>query len=269
VTYRDETETLRAQVEKLEGELASANQQVARLRGEAPGSAAGTAGPDKLVGEPLVFDEEHVLPYRLTEQGYEAIAALLKERLAVDVAQVGSTLKGTVRAGVGPTFSLTCEGDTTRVKLRTDLTHAARQHALGGVAGRALRWAASHRHHHGPGAQRHRLASPRAVGGAHAAARRGLGMRKLTAKRAREGRAKHSGTFAALLDVAAQHKRLGAGAERLARACGGGGRERHGGSSRLSAQHEVPVRRGTRRHVLHVTRWRSLFFVVVIVVGDC
>jgi hypothetical protein len=44
----------------------------------------------------------------------------------------------------------------------------------------------------------------------------GFGMRKLTAKRAREGRAKHSGTFAALLDVAAQHKVAQATA---ARAC--------------------------------------------------
>jgi hypothetical protein len=209
VTYRDETETLRAQVEKLEGELASANQQVARLRGEAPGSAAGTAGPDKLVGEPLVFDEEHVLPYRLTEQGYEAIAALLKERLAVDVAQVGSTLKGTVRAGVGPTFSLTCEGETTRVKLRTDLTMLRASTLsgawLGGLfGGLPAIGIIMDLAHNGIGSPLHALwVVPTLLLGA------GLGMRKFTAKRAREGRAKHSGTFAALLDVAAQH-RLGA-----------------------------------------------------------
>ena len=122
MTYRDETETLRAQVAKLEGELAVANEQVARLRGDAPGVAAGVAAPDRFVGEPLVIEEEHVLPFRLTEQGYEAIAAVLKERLAIEVSQVGSSLKGKVRAHVGPSFSLTCEGDTTRMTLRTDLT---------------------------------------------------------------------------------------------------------------------------------------------------
>ena len=209
MTYRDETETLRAQVQKLEGELATANEQVARLRGDTPGASAGVAAPDKLVGEPLVFDEEHVLPYRLTEQGYEAIAALLKERLAVEVAQVGSTLKGTVRRGVGPTFSLTCDGDTTRLALRTDLG-VLRGSALSGVGlmgmlgGLPIIGVLLDLAHNGVGSPLHALwIVPTLMLGA------GYGTRKLAAKRAREGRAKHSGTFAALLDVAAQH-RLGA-----------------------------------------------------------
>lgn len=238
MTYRDETETLRAQVEKLEGELAVANEQVARLRGEAPGSAAGAAAPDKLVGEPLVFEEEHVLPYRLTEQGYEAIAALLKERLAVDVAQVGSTLKGTVRAGVGPTFSLTCEGDTTRVKLRTDLTLLRASTLSGAWLGGLLGGLPAigiilDMAHNGISSPLHALwVVPTLLIGA------GLGMRKLTAKRAREGRAKHSGTFAALLDVAAQHRLAAASGSRVRVEVAA---ESSGAAEPAESEHEVPV----------------------------
>lgn len=199
MTYRDDTETLRAQVQKLEGELAAANDQVARLRGEVVAAPSGSAAPDKLVGEPLVFDEAHVLPYRLTEQGYEAIAALLKERMNIDVAQVGSAMKG-------PGFSLTCEGDATRVQFRSDL-RALRGSALSGAGlmaifgglptlGILLDLA-----QHGVGSPLHALwLVPTLVLGA------GYGTRTLAARRAREGRAKHSGTLAAVLDVAAQHR---------------------------------------------------------------
>jgi hypothetical protein len=227
VTYRDETETLRAQVEKLEGELASANEQVARLRGEAPGSAAGAAGPDKLVGEPLVFEEEHVLPYRLTEQGYEAVAALLKERLAVDVAQVGSTLKGTVRAGVGPTFSLTCEGDTTHLKLSTDLTMLRASTLsgawLGGLFGGLpaigiiLDMA-----HNGIGSPLHALwVVPTLMLGAGSGCASSPPSARVRVAPSTAARSRRSWTWRR--STGWRRRR------RLARARGGGGRERHGG----------------------------------------
>lgn len=200
MTYRDETETLRAQVEKLEGELAAANEQIARLRGEVPALPTGTAAADKLVGEPLVFDEERLLPYRVTEHGYEAIAALLKERLNMDVAQVGSAMKG-------PGFSLTCDGDTTRVQLRTDLRLLRGSTIAGGslmaiFGGLPTLGILLDLGQHGVGNPLHALwVVPSLVIGA------GLGARRLAARRAREGRAKHEGTLAALLDVAAQHRR--------------------------------------------------------------
>ena len=55
VTYRDETETLRAQVEKLEGELATANEQVARLQLQTLNAKLTTLRPDqaKYIGVPL------------------------------------------------------------------------------------------------------------------------------------------------------------------------------------------------------------------------
>ncbi len=206
MTYRDETETLRAQVAKLEGELSAAKHEVERLRGAATDDATGVAAPDRWVGEPLVFDEEHVLPFRITEQGYESIAALLKERLAIEVSQVGSALHGTVRAGVGPRFSLTCEGDTTRIKLRTDVSMlrggAASGPGLmalfGGLPTLGLMLDLANR---GIGTPLHALwAVPMLMLGA------GYGTRKLAARRAREGRAQHTGTLAALLDVAAAHR---------------------------------------------------------------
>jgi len=206
VTYRDETETLRAQVQKIEGDLAAANEQVARLRGEVPSAPAVVAAPDKLVGEPLIFEEEHTLPYRLTERGYEAIAALLRERASLEVAQVGSALTGTVRSGVAPSFSLTCEGDTTRIRLRTDLS-MLRGSALSGpglmalLGGLPIFGVLMDLAHNGVGSPLHALwVVPTLMLGA------GYGTRKLAARRAREGRAKHSGTLAAVLDVAAQHR---------------------------------------------------------------
>ena len=84
MTYRDDTESLHAQVEDLERRLAEADQEIARLKGLAPVGAAQAAhgNVDRWVGEPLTYEDTVELPYRVGERGYEAIAALLTERLS-------------------------------------------------------------------------------------------------------------------------------------------------------------------------------------------
>lgn len=200
MTYRDETESLRAKVATLEERLAESDAQVARLRGEAPATpSSAAAAPDRLVGETIVYDDTVELPFRISERGYEAIAALLAERLGISAAQVGSSLKGGL-------FALTCEGDTTRITLRTDLRGLRGAVWSGGFltllfGGLPTLGVIMDATHGGMPAALHALwALPVAMAGGT------LAMRRVAAKRAREGRAKHQGTLAAVLDLAHQHR---------------------------------------------------------------
>lgn len=111
VTYRDESEALRAHVAKLEGELAAARAKIDSLEGRA---APRGDGPElvhsKWLGAPTAITLERVLPFAIDEEGYEAIADAVRSRLGVQVTQVGRSLHGAP-------LSITREGDHTRVRV--------------------------------------------------------------------------------------------------------------------------------------------------------
>jgi hypothetical protein len=100
VGYRDETEGLRQRVEVLEEELGQARATIARLTGESVKVAIDSDKPNWFVGAPVRLELERELPFEVSDEGYEAIAELLRQRYpgAIGgVAQVGRTL--TFRAG--------------------------------------------------------------------------------------------------------------------------------------------------------------------------
>lgn len=201
MTYRDDNEKLHAQVAELERRVAVADEEIARLKGLAPTGSAGAtdSGTDRLVGETLRFDDAIVLPYRVSERGYETIAALVAERLGVQVAQVGSALRG-------GTFALTTEGDTTHITLRTDLTGLRASVLSGGFSaalfgGLPVVGVLMDVTHNAAAVGLHSLWALPAL-----ALAGGLGMRRVAARRAREGRAKHQGTLAAVLALAEEHR---------------------------------------------------------------
>ncbi|MCB9657884.1 MAG: hypothetical protein H6726_09580 [Sandaracinaceae bacterium] len=210
MTYRDDTESLHAQVEDLERRLAEADQEIARLKGLAPVGAAQAAhgNVDRWVGEPLTYEDTVELPYRVGERGYEAIAALLTERLGTSIAQVGSTLRGGA-------FSLTTEGESTRITLRTDLRPLRASVLAGGsmaalFGGLPLVGVLMDVTHSAAMVGLHSLWALPALAIAGGAA-----TRRVAARRAREGRAKHQGTLAAVVALAEQHRGSGGTAARV------------------------------------------------------
>lgn len=91
--YRDEKETLRARVGSLEEDLAEAEDTIARLRGEARApESTPTDDHSALLGSSKVLRLERDLPFEIRPEGYEAIAAFLKERMALESTQVGRRL---------------------------------------------------------------------------------------------------------------------------------------------------------------------------------
>lgn len=151
------------------------------------------------MGEPILFDDTVALPFRVSERGYEAIAALLSERLGVQASQAGSALKGGA-------FFLTCDGDTTHITLRSDLKQLRNSVFAGSwlavvFGGLPLLGILMDTTQSGIALGLHAVwAVPTlALAG-------GFGMRRLAARRAREGKQKHQGTLAAVLDLAQQHR---------------------------------------------------------------
>ena len=197
--YRDETETLRARVTELEGKLAVAEEEAARLRGERASAAAASPTRDVLIGEPLHFVTEIDVDHELDEAGYEAIASLLRERRNASASQVGRSLHA-------PGFSLSTTGGKTHMRLETDLRSTrgaviaapALAGLFGGLpaTGVVLDLAT-----HGALSPWHLAwAIPTILAGGV------LGMRALLARGARKGRAAHEGIAHALREIAEKHR---------------------------------------------------------------
>ena len=94
MTYRDETDGLRARVAELERELDEANSTVARLRGDDATESSEPSGRySALLGQHTRYVRDHTLPFEISAEGYEAIAALMKSRFGVRSSQVGRQLE--------------------------------------------------------------------------------------------------------------------------------------------------------------------------------
>ena len=116
--YRDEKASLRARVTELESEVAAKDAEIARLKG-----AAGTSDLDvsrsKVLAAPLAVVHERTLDHGVEDVGLEAIADVLRERLRLEVTQVGRTLRakqGTID------FELAMADDQTRIRLEATYT---------------------------------------------------------------------------------------------------------------------------------------------------
>ena len=130
--YRDETDQLRAKVERLESELADARARVDRLSGLAPASedAGLTTTPSTLLGGPKHVRTVRELDYAITDEGFEAIARLYRERRpGVTVSQVGAHLSA-------PGLDVRRRDGRTEIALSTSLAHLlAIPFSAGGVLG--------------------------------------------------------------------------------------------------------------------------------------
>lgn len=115
MTYRGEEDAQRARIAELEREIASKDAEIAVLRGETPPAQPGTTVEhSRIAGGPSKYAREVTLPYTISEEGYEAIAKVLRERLNLNAAQVGRTLT------VPGVFALEREGEGTRIRLAAD-----------------------------------------------------------------------------------------------------------------------------------------------------
>lgn len=209
MAYRDETESLRAEVERLERENVEAQKTIARLRGEvaSAGATAGEPPHSWLANGPTGFRREIELPYEISDEGFVAIARLLRERLGAHVTQVGRTLFST---GV---LSLECEGGVTRVKLRGQWNLSAPVASVAGLAGilggfgtlGVLADLATHGHLPQLAPLHALWIVPSIVAGA------GYLMRRAMGRRSRALMDNHRGVFEALLQIAEQHA-IGGGA---------------------------------------------------------
>jgi hypothetical protein len=116
MTYRNEGEALRARVEQLEESLADAEARIAKLSGETTSDeVAREISESRILRAPAKVTLTRTLPYEIDVEGYEAIAALVRERLKVEVSQVGRSL--TTPRDV---FSLRTEGGRTTLRLHGD-----------------------------------------------------------------------------------------------------------------------------------------------------
>jgi hypothetical protein len=80
-------------VEQLQGELDTSKKVIARLEGKASELPVQEPQHSRALGVPLEWRLERTLPYELGDEGYEAMAALLRARLPGGKAsQVGRTL---------------------------------------------------------------------------------------------------------------------------------------------------------------------------------
>ncbi len=93
MTYRDEKEGLRVRVAELQRELDEAKSTVAKLRGDGATSSSGPRGRySGLLGLDTQFVLDRTLPFEMSTEGYEAVAALMKSRFGVAASQVGRQL---------------------------------------------------------------------------------------------------------------------------------------------------------------------------------
>jgi Tfp pilus assembly protein FimV len=99
VGYRDEREALEAKVQELEDDLGEARRTIARLQGEGAAAQPGSDAPSAFLGAPPRLHLERELPFEVSDEGYEAIADILRARLSTpaagnmgNVGQVGRTL---------------------------------------------------------------------------------------------------------------------------------------------------------------------------------
>ena len=211
MTYRDEKGALVAKVDHLESELAAANAKIAALSGTAstPASIEGeTLGPDTSLGVPGFVRLEKVLDYTLTPQGYEAIAALIDQRLGMKTTQVGSKLETltTPRAPAGRVELSVKDGRTHLVLERDWSDRGAGTWVLSGMLamfGGLVTAAVVHDVAHLSDAMAFAqiLWSAPMVFGAAAPLLRRRGRRVVEAELA-----ERRGTFAALVELAAEHR---------------------------------------------------------------
>lgn len=205
MTYRDEEDALRAKVAELEGRLAQSEAKVAELSG-ASGPTTAESGEElgslTSAGTPRSIRLTKTLGHTLTSEGYEAIAALLRARLRVEVSQVGQSL-----TSKGDVFSLKVEDGRTVISLRGELTDPATvgwsTAALPALFGGAIVAALAHDVGHATDA----IA---ALNAAWAIPAIGLLVSSLVrprAKRRAEAElAERRGTFAALVELAEKHR---------------------------------------------------------------
>jgi hypothetical protein len=113
VTYRNDSEALRARVDELEGNLAAAEDRIAKLTGaKTSDEVQREIRESKLIGASSGATLAQTFPFEIDTEGYEAIAALVRERMNVEVSQVGHSL--TTR---GDVFSLRRENGQTTLRL--------------------------------------------------------------------------------------------------------------------------------------------------------
>ena len=116
--YRNEQDGLRAQVTELQEQLAHANLRIERLTGNAPLPPAGEViERSRLLDAPSRVVLERDLDFEIGDEGFEAIAALLRPKLGA-VAQVGRTLTANG-------FSLACADGATKVRMVGDFRDIA------------------------------------------------------------------------------------------------------------------------------------------------
>jgi hypothetical protein len=204
VSYRDESDALRSRVQHLEGELASAEEKIARLRGEAAPTSPGTKIVEsRLIGGPARYEREELLDYEIGEEGYEKIAEVLRTRLQLpNVSQVGRSL-------VAPNvFSLTREDGGTRVRMTVSweglkgspISFGVLASLLGGLP--VVGVLADVATHQGPW-----YLPLFAIGIVPAVAAAGAVLgRKLSRKRSTEGLAGAQGAFETILEIAEAHR---------------------------------------------------------------
>ncbi|MCZ7677795.1 MAG: hypothetical protein M5U28_03060 [Sandaracinaceae bacterium] len=113
MSYRDESEALRAKVQDLEGRLEDAQAAIARLRGEGAPAPANEGERSRLIGAPRRVVLERELPFEVGTEGYEAVAAVLRTRFGLAASQVGR------RMTAGP-FTMSYEGGVTRLRVVLD-----------------------------------------------------------------------------------------------------------------------------------------------------
>lgn len=116
--YREDEDALRSKVSELEGELASAKAEIGRLRGETTPAAATPVAESRILGTPKHHAREATLPFTLTDDGYAAVARILRSRLGLSSAQVGGDL-------TAPGFTLLREAGSTRIRITTDFSARA------------------------------------------------------------------------------------------------------------------------------------------------
>ena len=133
--YRDDNAALQAKVAELEGELAASKSHVDRLKGL-------TRAPkknDSLVGAPVHHLDTLTLPGVVSDAGCAAIARVLESRLGLSTSigqgSVTGAARGWLAADGRKTFSLSREGDETRLRLETDAQRLPVLVALGPLLG--------------------------------------------------------------------------------------------------------------------------------------
>ena len=208
MTYRDDNDALRARVEKLETDLAESRSTVERLRGEAA-PASSLVSNSRWLGVPARFERDELLPFEISDQGYERIAAILRARLNVQVSQVGRSLHAP------PAFSLDREGAGTRIRMKGDWSGLAIGVPVGAFLGLLLPGMPAIAFFANAAQHGLRIVALQAIWAIPSiAAGASWLMRKAAARQATRGVAGMTGTFEAVLEAARAHA-VGAPATRV------------------------------------------------------